>query len=354
MCAGGRSNWAAWQSASVIGRSVSGVVVGMGGTVRPRSRRRKTRSARIRTPRVMIRSRGRAAPSALLRRGRGGAELLARGRPAAHGRVAGEPGDPAARGRARRRAVRAHDPQRRAHRGGAAAARRRRGARCRRSTPRSPTPRGRGAACSGRCGSAPRRRRATRSARRCSRGCASAHPGIAVDASEATTGNLCRELLSHRLDVALGFCTEPVPGLARRVAACRSGCHVLMRRTHRARRRGSRCRWTRCAGDRFVVPRRRAEHRVQPAPAAAVPPFEPVRRRDGDLGGRGVAAGRRSRHARRRGPVARTRAAAHARRAARARRVDADRAGLARGRRLARAARASSRWLATPSPAPAA
>ena len=43
-----------------------------------------------------------------------------------------------------------------------------------------------------------------------------AHPGIAVDASEATTGNLCRELLSRRLDVALGFCTEPVPGLARR------------------------------------------------------------------------------------------------------------------------------------------
>jgi DNA-binding transcriptional LysR family regulator len=43
-----------------------------------------------------------------------------------------------------------------------------------------------------------------------------AHPGIEVDASEATTGNLCRELLSRRLDVAIGFCTEPVPGLARR------------------------------------------------------------------------------------------------------------------------------------------
>src|SRR4051795_4495544 len=43
-----------------------------------------------------------------------------------------------------------------------------------------------------------------------------AHPGIAVDASEATTGNLCRELLSHRLDVAIGFCVDPVPGLARR------------------------------------------------------------------------------------------------------------------------------------------
>ena len=57
------------------------------------------------------------------------------------------------------------------------------------------------------------------------------HPGIAVDASEATTGNLCRELLSHRLDVALGFCTEPVPGLARRVLL-RERMHVLMRRGH--------------------------------------------------------------------------------------------------------------------------
>ncbi|WP_053227786.1 LysR family transcriptional regulator [Solirubrobacter soli] len=58
-----------------------------------------------------------------------------------------------------------------------------------------------------------------------------AHPGIAVDASEATTGNLCRELLSHRIDVALGFCTEPVPGLARRVLS-RERMHVYMRRTH--------------------------------------------------------------------------------------------------------------------------
>jgi len=58
------------------------------------------------------------------------------------------------------------------------------------------------------------------------------HPGIAVDASEATTGNLCRELLSRRIDVALGFCTEPVPGLARRTLA-REPVHVLMRRSHR-------------------------------------------------------------------------------------------------------------------------
>jgi DNA-binding transcriptional LysR family regulator len=59
-----------------------------------------------------------------------------------------------------------------------------------------------------------------------------AHPGIAVDASEATTGNLCRELLSHRIDVALGFCTEPVPGLSRRVLS-RERMHVYMRRGHR-------------------------------------------------------------------------------------------------------------------------
>jgi DNA-binding transcriptional LysR family regulator len=58
-----------------------------------------------------------------------------------------------------------------------------------------------------------------------------AHPGIAVDASEATTGNLCRELLGHRIDVALGFCTEPVPGLSRRVLS-RERMHVYMRRGH--------------------------------------------------------------------------------------------------------------------------
>jgi DNA-binding transcriptional LysR family regulator len=58
-----------------------------------------------------------------------------------------------------------------------------------------------------------------------------AHPGIAVDASEATTGNLCRELLSHRLDVALGFCTDAVPGLSRRVLS-QERMSVLMRRAH--------------------------------------------------------------------------------------------------------------------------
>jgi DNA-binding transcriptional LysR family regulator len=79
-----------------------------------------------------------------------------------------------------------------------------------------------------------------------------AHPGIAVDASEATTGNLCRELLSHRLDVALGFCTEPVPGLARRVLL-HERMHLFMRRTHRFAGE-SQLELTALRGDRFVVP----------------------------------------------------------------------------------------------------
>src|SRR4051794_13649773 len=54
------------------------------------------------------------------------------------------------------------------------------------------------------------------------------HPGIAVDASEATTGHLTRELLSRRLDVAIGFCTDPVPGVARRPWRDEP-VHVLMR-----------------------------------------------------------------------------------------------------------------------------
>jgi DNA-binding transcriptional LysR family regulator len=58
------------------------------------------------------------------------------------------------------------------------------------------------------------------------------HPGIQVDASEATTGNLCRELVSHRLDVAIGFCPEPVPGLVRRTLV-QEPMYMLMRRGHR-------------------------------------------------------------------------------------------------------------------------
>jgi DNA-binding transcriptional LysR family regulator len=79
-----------------------------------------------------------------------------------------------------------------------------------------------------------------------------AHPQIAVDASEATTGNLCRELLSHRLDVALGFCTEPVPGLARRVLR-HERMHVFMLRSHRFAS-ASQLELEALSGDRFVVP----------------------------------------------------------------------------------------------------
>jgi DNA-binding transcriptional LysR family regulator len=57
----------------------------------------------------------------------------------------------------------------------------------------------------------------------------SLHPGIEVDASEATTGNLCRELTGRRLDVAIGFCTEPMPGL-RRASLALEPVHVLARR----------------------------------------------------------------------------------------------------------------------------
>ena len=95
----------------------------------------------------------RAAPSALFRGGRRGAQLLPRGRSVAHGRVAAQRGDPPARERAGRRAVHAHDAARRADRGGPAAARRRRvrAGRGRRGV-RGRDPR-RGAACSARCGS---------------------------------------------------------------------------------------------------------------------------------------------------------------------------------------------------------
>jgi DNA-binding transcriptional LysR family regulator len=74
------------------------------------------------------------------------------------------------------------------------------------------------------------------------------HPGIAVDASEATTGNLTRELLSRRLDVAIGFCTDPVPGVARRTLQ-EEPVHVLMRRG-----RGDEVTLSDLRDCRFVVP----------------------------------------------------------------------------------------------------
>jgi DNA-binding transcriptional LysR family regulator len=78
------------------------------------------------------------------------------------------------------------------------------------------------------------------------------HPGIEVDVSEATTGRLIRELLGHRLDVALLFCSGPTPGLARRpLATERLG--VLLRPSH-PRAGAEELGIEELAGSRFVVP----------------------------------------------------------------------------------------------------
>ena len=158
------------------------------------------------------------------------------------------------------------------------------------------------------------------------------HPGIEVDASEATTGHLCRELLSRRLDVAIGFCVEPVPGLMRRTLV-HEPMYVLMRRGHRL------CLESEVVleafqNDRFVVPgvglntgfnRRLSlmcgfEPRTVPAGFIwddGEWPSGRGRRRAGDRAGRAQ------------------RAESHALGAARAGADDADRPRLARGRRLA-------------------
>ena len=210
-------------------------------------------------------------------------------------RVAAEPGDPPARGRARRRAVRAHDPPGRADRGGAAAARRRRRRACRRR--RRVRQRGarRAAACSARCGSAAHPRRATRSGRRCSPGCASSIRASRSTRAEATTGNLCRELLSHRLDVAIGFCTEPVPGLARR---------TLPSERPRAGRPGT-CRRRGAVGADLREPLRDPGEELNPGSTracgcSAASTASPDRHRRVHLGRGRVAAGRRRRDARQR------------------------------------------------------
>jgi DNA-binding transcriptional LysR family regulator len=76
-------------------------------------------------------------------------------------------------------------------------------------------------------------------------------PGIQADVSMSTTGALVRELLSRRLDVAVTFCLEPTPGLARRMLS-HERMGVLMRRGHRlAGADGVRLEQLR--GDRFVV-----------------------------------------------------------------------------------------------------
>ena len=242
----------------------------------------------------------RAAPPALLRRGRRGAQLLARGRSAAHGRLAREPGDPAARGRARRRALRPHDPQRDADRSGAAAARgRRRALQAVEEAFANATRAGHGVLGTLRLGCTPAARHEIRPALVAA--LREQHPGIEVDASEATTGNLCRELLSHRLDVAVGFCTEPVPGPRAPDAAARAPVRADARLAPARGRRGASLAALR--DDRFVVPARRISTPASTGVCgrcAASRLRAGVRRRQPHLGRRGVAAGRRPGHARHR------------------------------------------------------
>jgi DNA-binding transcriptional LysR family regulator len=78
------------------------------------------------------------------------------------------------------------------------------------------------------------------------------HPGIEVETSEATTGALCRELLGGRLDVAIAFCAEPVPGLVRRTLS-QERLAVLMRTSHRHAGAES-VALADLRGDRFVLP----------------------------------------------------------------------------------------------------
>src|SRR5262249_2490617 len=57
-------------------------------------------------------------------------------------------------------------------------------------------------------------------------------PEVEIELSEATSGTLVRELLGERLDAALLFCADPVPGLTRRRLSD-DAVHVLMRSSHR-------------------------------------------------------------------------------------------------------------------------
>src|SRR4051812_40123305 len=77
-------------------------------------------------------------------------------------------------------------------------------------------------------------------------------PDVEIELSEATTGTLVRELLGERLDAALLFCSDPVPGVERRRLSD-DAVHVLMRSSHRL------AGWDSVSidalrSDRFVVP----------------------------------------------------------------------------------------------------
>jgi DNA-binding transcriptional LysR family regulator len=77
-------------------------------------------------------------------------------------------------------------------------------------------------------------------------------PDVEIELSEATSGTLIRELLGERLDVALLFCSDPLPGLQRRRLSD-DGVHVLMRSSHRLAGWET-VRIDALRGDRFVVP----------------------------------------------------------------------------------------------------
>ena len=110
---------------------------------------------------------------------------------------------------------------------------------------------------------------------------------------EATTGNLCRELLSHRLDVAIGFCTEPVPGPRAADAALASRCTCCAPRAAAGRVAAATC-----ASGGSSIPGEELNAGLQPAAAAAVPRARlraADRHRRLHLGRRRVAARRRRR-----------------------------------------------------------
>ena len=167
------------------------------------------------------------------------------------------------------------------------------------STPRSRPRPGRAPACSARCGSAPRPPRATRSARRCWRGCASSIPGSRSTPRRRRPATCAASCSAGGSTSRSGSASSPCP------ASCggrssQEPMYVLMRRGHRLlpRDRGA-------AGG---VPRRpHRGHRLGPelrlraAPEAALPRARlraADRRRRVRLGRRRVAAGRGRRRAR--------------------------------------------------------
>ena len=237
----------------------------------------------------------RAPPPPLLRRGRAGAQLLARGRAAAHGAVAAERGDPAAGGGARRAAVRAHDARPcgslpRASGCSPTACRR-----SRRSTARSRTRRGPGAGVLGtlRIGSSPAARYELRPALLAR--VREALPDVEVERRRrraARSPRAARPAARRRVAVLL---RTRCPGLTRRRLSD-DAVHVLMRRSHRL------AGWDSVSiealrGDRFVVPGEDLNGGFHRRLRGAVRLRAGDGRRGRDLGRGGMAGRRRCGHA---------------------------------------------------------